>query len=133
MGEENCAAYCSASPPGCPENRARAVRRMASRAINSSAVSVISAATRTIGDNRRVELSQTVIFLTSNLGGGEIMNHRSSRLSGTAKHRGARDGFPHNICTVPTANGRCPFGSTARIGRVAVLYRVRRKECAGWE
>jgi len=45
---------------------------MASRAINSSALSVISAATRTIGDNRRVELSQTVIFLTSNLGGGEI-------------------------------------------------------------
>jgi ATP-dependent Clp protease ATP-binding subunit ClpA len=25
-----------------------------------------------MGDNRRVELSQTVIFLTSNLGGGEI-------------------------------------------------------------
>ena len=45
---------------------------MASRAINSSAVSVISAATRTTGDNRRVELAQTVIFLTSNLGGGEI-------------------------------------------------------------
>jgi ATP-dependent Clp protease ATP-binding subunit ClpA len=44
---------------------------MASRAINSSAVSVINAATRTIGDNRRVELSQTGIFLTSNLGGGE--------------------------------------------------------------
>src|SRR5260370_38976961 len=72
MGEENCAAYCSASPPGCPENRARAVRRMASRAINSSAVSVISAATRTIGDNRRAELSQTVILLTTNPGGGEI-------------------------------------------------------------
>ncbi len=45
---------------------------MAPRAINSSAVSVISAATRTMGDNRRVELAQTVIFLTSNLGGGEI-------------------------------------------------------------
>src|SRR6185436_12724308 len=26
----------------------------------------------TLGDNRRVDLSQTVIFLTSNLGGGEI-------------------------------------------------------------
>jgi hypothetical protein len=47
------------------------VRRMASRAINSSAVSVISAATRTMGGSRRVELLQTV-FLTSNLGGGEI-------------------------------------------------------------
>src|SRR5256884_9826029 len=29
-------------------------------------------ATLTLGDNRRVDLSQTVIFLTSNLGGGEI-------------------------------------------------------------
>ncbi len=86
---------------------------MASRALNSSAVSVISAATRTMGDNRRVELSQTVIFLTSNLE-ERSQNYRSSRLCGTAKHREARDGFPHNICTVPTANGQCPFGSTAR-------------------
>jgi ATP-dependent Clp protease ATP-binding subunit ClpB len=29
-------------------------------------------ATLTLGDNRKVDLSQTVIFLTSNLGGGEI-------------------------------------------------------------
>src|SRR5260370_4371565 len=29
-------------------------------------------ATLTLGDNRRVDLSQTVIFMTSNLGGGEI-------------------------------------------------------------
>jgi ATP-dependent Clp protease ATP-binding subunit ClpA len=29
-------------------------------------------ATLTLGDNRRVDLSQTMIFLTSNLGGGEI-------------------------------------------------------------
>jgi ATP-dependent Clp protease ATP-binding subunit ClpA len=49
---------------------------MASRAINSFAVSVINAATTTMGDNRRVELSQTVIFLTSNLGGGEITELR---------------------------------------------------------
>jgi len=45
---------------------------MASRAIDSSAVSVISGATRTMGDSPRVELSQTVIFLTSNLGGEEV-------------------------------------------------------------
>src|SRR5258706_2755132 len=29
-------------------------------------------ATLTLGDNRKVDLSSTVIFLTSNLGGGEI-------------------------------------------------------------
>src|SRR5258708_5926437 len=33
---------------------------------------MLDQATRTWGDSRRVDLSQTVIFLTSNLGGGEI-------------------------------------------------------------
>jgi ATP-dependent Clp protease ATP-binding subunit ClpB len=33
---------------------------------------MLDKATLTLGDNRRVDLSQTVIFLTSNLGGGEI-------------------------------------------------------------
>ena len=33
---------------------------------------MLDKATLTLGDNQRVDLSQTVIFLTSNLGGGEI-------------------------------------------------------------
>jgi len=33
---------------------------------------MLDKATLTLGDNRRVDLSQTVIFLTSNLGGGDI-------------------------------------------------------------
>jgi ATP-dependent Clp protease ATP-binding subunit ClpA len=33
---------------------------------------ILDKATLTLGDNRRVDLSQTIIFLTSNLGGGEI-------------------------------------------------------------
>jgi ATP-dependent Clp protease ATP-binding subunit ClpB len=33
---------------------------------------MLDKASLTLGDNRRVDLSQTVIFLTSNLGGGEI-------------------------------------------------------------
>src|SRR6202163_5170011 len=33
---------------------------------------IMDKATLTLGDNRKVDLSQTVIFLTSNLGGGEI-------------------------------------------------------------
>ena len=33
---------------------------------------MLDKATLTLGDNRRVDLSQTMIFLTSNLGGGEI-------------------------------------------------------------
>jgi ATP-dependent Clp protease ATP-binding subunit ClpB len=34
---------------------------------------ILDKATLTLGDNRRVDLSQTMIFLTSNLGGGEMM------------------------------------------------------------
>jgi ATP-dependent Clp protease ATP-binding subunit ClpA len=34
---------------------------------------MLDKATLTLGDNRRVDLSRTVIFMTSNLGGGEIM------------------------------------------------------------
>jgi ATP-dependent Clp protease ATP-binding subunit ClpB len=34
---------------------------------------IMDKATLTLGDNRRVDLSHTIIFLTSNLGGGEIM------------------------------------------------------------
>src|SRR5260370_10891359 len=33
---------------------------------------MLDRATLTLGDNRRVDLSQTVIFMTSNLGGAEI-------------------------------------------------------------
>ena len=33
---------------------------------------MLDKATLTLGDNRRVDLSQTIIFMTSNLGGGEI-------------------------------------------------------------
>jgi ATP-dependent Clp protease ATP-binding subunit ClpB len=33
---------------------------------------ILDKATLTLGDNRRLDLSQTMIFLTSNLGGGEI-------------------------------------------------------------
>src|SRR4029077_19653586 len=34
---------------------------------------ILDKATLTLGDNRRVDLSQTMIFMTSNLGGGEMI------------------------------------------------------------
>jgi len=44
----------------------------ASDALWQLLLGVLDKATLTLGDNRRVDLSQTIIFLTSNLGGGEI-------------------------------------------------------------
>src|ERR1700719_3495712 len=45
---------------------------IASDALWQLLLGMLDKATLTLGDNRRVDLSQTVIFLTSNLGGGEI-------------------------------------------------------------
>jgi ATP-dependent Clp protease ATP-binding subunit ClpA len=44
----------------------------ASDALWQLLLGMLDKAALTLGDNRRVDLSQTVIFLTSNLGGGEI-------------------------------------------------------------
>src|SRR3989442_3024019 len=44
----------------------------ASDALWQLLLGMLDKATLTLGDNRRVDLSQTIIFLTSNLGGGEI-------------------------------------------------------------
>ncbi len=44
----------------------------ASDALWQLLLGMLDKATLTLGDNRKVDLSQTVIFLTSNLGGGEI-------------------------------------------------------------
>ena len=45
----------------------------ASDALWQLLLGMLDKATLTLGDNRRVNLSQTVIFMTSNLGGAEIM------------------------------------------------------------
>ena len=44
----------------------------ASDALWQLLLGMLDKATLTLGDNRRVDLSQTVIFMTSNLGGGDI-------------------------------------------------------------
>ena len=45
----------------------------ASDALWQLLLGILDKATLTLGDNRRVDLSQTMIFMTSNLGGGEII------------------------------------------------------------
>jgi ATP-dependent Clp protease ATP-binding subunit ClpA len=44
----------------------------ASDALWQLLLGILDKATLTLGDNRRVDLSQTMIFMTSNLGGGEL-------------------------------------------------------------
>src|SRR5450755_1514247 len=52
----------------------------ASDALWQLLLGMLDKATLTLGDNRRVDLSQTVIFLTSNLGGREITEMMTDRI-----------------------------------------------------
>src|SRR5579863_10040820 len=52
----------------------------ASDALWQLLLGILDKATLTLGDNRRVDLSQTMIFLTSNLGGGEITELMTGKL-----------------------------------------------------
>ena len=52
----------------------------ASDALWQLLLGILDKATLTLGDNRRVDLSQTMIFMTSNLGGKEITDLMAGRL-----------------------------------------------------
>jgi ATP-dependent Clp protease ATP-binding subunit ClpB len=52
----------------------------ASDALWQLLLGILDKATLTLGDNRRVDLSQTMIFMTSNLGGGEITQLMNGRM-----------------------------------------------------
>ena len=55
---------------------------------------ILDKATLTLGDNRRVDLSQTMIFMTSNLGGGEITELMTGGLGfAPQKSAGDQDGL----------------------------------------
>jgi ATP-dependent Clp protease ATP-binding subunit ClpB len=55
----------------------------ASDALWQLLLGILDKATLTLGDNRRVDLSQTMIFMTSNLGGGEITELMTGRMGFT--------------------------------------------------
>ena len=52
----------------------------ASNALWQLLLGILDKATLTLGDNRRVDLSQTMIFMTSNLGGREITDLMTGRM-----------------------------------------------------
>lgn len=74
----------------------------ASEALWQLLLGVLDKATLTLGDNRRVDLSCSMIFMTSNLGGREIANLTNDRL-----------GFASNI------QSKTQFRMNERIERVA--------------
>ncbi len=74
----------------------------ASEALWQLLLGILDKATLTLGDNRRVDLSQTMIFMTSNLGGKEITDLMTGRM-----------GF------APTAHASEPPKLDGKVGRTA--------------
>jgi ATP-dependent Clp protease ATP-binding subunit ClpB len=73
----------------------------ASDALWNLLLGILDKATLTLGDNRKVDFSQTLIFMTSNLGAGEMSNLMSPRL-----------GF-HAISSEPALAAASAHGSAA--------------------
>jgi ATP-dependent Clp protease ATP-binding subunit ClpA len=65
----------------------------ASDALWQLLLGMLDKATLTLGDNRRVDLSQTMIFLTSNLGGRKITEMMTDRIGFVQPGRKPDDGL----------------------------------------
>src|SRR5207247_4356858 len=69
----------------------------ASDALWQLLLGMLDKGTLTLGDNRRVDLSQTVIFMTSNLGGGEITELMTGGIGLVQPHNTAKDGVDQEV------------------------------------
>src|SRR6202167_1037523 len=69
----------------------------ASDALWQLLLGILDKATLTLGDNRRVDLSQTMIFLTSNLGGGEITELMTGGMGFVQPMDKAEDRLDHKV------------------------------------
>ncbi len=97
---------------------------------------ILDKATLTLGDNRRVDLSQTMIFLTSNLGGGDITNIVSNEggmgfapppHKQTADERVAEDSKVKNTAT-GAAKAKFSAEFMNRIDKIVVFRPLRREQ-----
>src|SRR5260370_16102697 len=81
---------------------------------------MLDKATLTLVDNRRVDLSQTVIFLTSNLGGGEITELMQGGMGFVRPTEKPAAGFDEKIerTAVEPARPKCSPESMNRLDKV---------------
>ena len=99
----------------------------ASDALWQLLLGVLDKATLTLGDNRRVDLSQCVIIMTSNLGAAEMSNLASGRLGFSPKEEVLDDGFDQKIDRTATEAARRKFTPEFinRIDKVVVFKTLR--------
>src|SRR6266436_3576116 len=91
---------------------------------------MLDKATLTLGDNRRVDLSQTVIFLTSNLGGGEIAELMQGGMGFVQPKDIPAAGFDEKVERTAVEAARRKFSPEfmTRLDKVVVFHPLRREQ-----
>src|SRR6266851_1224610 len=102
----------------------------ASDALWQLLLGMLDKATLTLGDNRRVDLSQTVIFLTSNLGGGEITELMEGGMGFVRPKDKPAAGFDEKIERTAVEAARRKFSPEFmnRLDKVVVFHPLRREQ-----
>src|SRR6202165_3657728 len=102
----------------------------ASDALWQLLLGILDKATLTLGDNRRVDLSQTMIFLTSNLGGGEITELMTGGMGFVQPTDKPADGLDQKVerTAVEAARGKFSPEFMNRLDKVVVFHPLRREQ-----
>jgi len=102
----------------------------ASDALWQLLLGMLDKATLTLGDNRRVDLSQTVIYLTSNLGGGEITELMQGGMGFVQPKDTPASGLNEKVERTATEAARRKFSPEFmnRLDKVVVFHPLRREQ-----
>jgi len=102
----------------------------ASDALWQLLLGMLDKATLTLGDNRRVDLSQTVIFLTSNLGGGEITEMMQGGMGFIQPKDKPADALNEKVERTAVEAARRKFSPEFmnRLDKVVVFHPLRREQ-----
>ena len=102
----------------------------ASDALWQLLLGMLDKATLTLGDNRRVDLSQTVIYLTSNLGGGEITELMNGGMGFVQPKDIPADGLDQKVERTAVEAARRKFSPEFmnRLDKVVVFHPLRREQ-----
>jgi ATP-dependent Clp protease ATP-binding subunit ClpB len=102
----------------------------ASDALWQLLLGILDKATLTLGDNRRVDLSQSVIFMTSNLGGSEISELMSGGMGFVQPADKREDRLDEKVQRTATESARKKFSPEFinRIDKMVVFHPLRREQ-----
>src|SRR6266705_1827729 len=102
----------------------------ASDALWQLLLGMLDRATLTLGDNRRVDLSQTVIFLTSNLGGSQIAELMHGGMGFIQPKDKATTGLQEKVQRTAVEAARRKFSPEFmnRLDKIVVFHPLKREE-----